>query len=357
MDETPGRAFYADRFEERLLHQVRSDPRSQCAADDLSVEEVFAGGAVKPAFIGGYVGQIADPDLIRRRRCKVLFEEVLGNGKRMVRVRRRFELLDLLAPYSYFLPDPPDPADSRFHAMFGKISLEPFRPKGLAGSFVSGEVRVAVGTPVAQRPPHRPVRAALPHTVLASGNNADTDGRIRMADTGEWEPPVRETFHPVPDQPVFMASPFQGFPAQPADLLAEPRYGGCIHRYSIIADVPSYDGPQVNPLLRNRIVHAMLQFLVDFSELRLPPRAHRLAKDDKFPFPGSSTDVGKPQEVECLRLPFSATAQVFSRKPAKFQQTCLVRMERQLESPEPFGGPKGTFFTAFTCWNGREGQP
>src|SRR5208282_2590489 len=39
---------------------------------------------------------------------------------------------------------------------------------------------------------------------------------------------------------------------------------------------------------------------------------------------------------ECLRLPFSATAQVFSRKPAKLQKPCLVRMKCQLESPESF---------------------
>jgi hypothetical protein len=49
--------------------------------------------------------------------------------------------------------------------------------------------------------------------------------------------------------------------------------------------------------------------------------------DSQFPFLGSSTDIGDPQEVECLRLPFSATAQVFSIKPAELQKPCLVRME------------------------------
>ena len=92
--------------------------------------------AVEPAFFGGHVGQIADPDLIRRRRLKVPFQIVLRDGKRMFGVRRRLELLDLLAPQPEFLPDPPDPADSRFHAALCKVGLEPLGSKGLSGSLM-----------------------------------------------------------------------------------------------------------------------------------------------------------------------------------------------------------------------------
>ena len=35
------------------------------------------------------------------------------------------------------------------------------------------EAKVAVGTPVTWRPPHRSVLEALPHTALALGNNAN----------------------------------------------------------------------------------------------------------------------------------------------------------------------------------------
>jgi len=34
------------------------------------------------------------------------------------------------------LPDPPDPADTHFHAIGGKILLQSFRATGLAGPFV-----------------------------------------------------------------------------------------------------------------------------------------------------------------------------------------------------------------------------
>jgi hypothetical protein len=56
----------------------------------------------------------------------------------MLRVRRRLELLDLSAPYPQLLPDPPDPADTCFHAMFDEIGLEPLGSKGLTGPFVGG---------------------------------------------------------------------------------------------------------------------------------------------------------------------------------------------------------------------------
>src|SRR5208337_1957083 len=138
MDETAERAFDVHRFEERLLHQVRGHPMSQGVADDLPVEEVFVGSAVEPAFFGGHVGQIAHPDLVWSHRLKVLFQEVLRHRKGMFRVRRRLELLDLFAPQSQFLPDPSDLAYPCFHAMFGKISLEPLGSAGLSGPFVSG---------------------------------------------------------------------------------------------------------------------------------------------------------------------------------------------------------------------------
>jgi hypothetical protein len=58
-------------------------------------------------------------------------------------------------------------------------------------------------------PGHTPVRAAFPHTVLASGNDAKTDKRIRTADTGKGKPPVNKAFHPVPGHTVLLASPLE----------------------------------------------------------------------------------------------------------------------------------------------------
>ena len=55
---------------------------------------------------------------------------------------------------------------------------------------------VAVGTPVTQRPPHRSERAALPHSALASGDDARAYQRIRMTDTGRRKSSAHEEASP-----------------------------------------------------------------------------------------------------------------------------------------------------------------
>ena len=56
------------------------------------------------------------------------------------------------------------------------------------------EILVAVGTLVTQRPPHRSVHAALPHTALASGDNAEAHQRIKM----HFPYPLKRTVHAFP---------------------------------------------------------------------------------------------------------------------------------------------------------------
>ena len=103
--------------------------------------------------------------------------------------------------------------------------------KGCSGSPIRvawDYLKVGVGRgqerPGRPAPPHRPGRAGL-FRRAASGNNADSNGRIRMADTGEWSHlSARRSSGPRPagasDFAVVRLSP------QPADLLGEPRYGG-----------------------------------------------------------------------------------------------------------------------------------
>ena len=108
------------------------DPRA--IPDNLSVEKVFMGGTVEPALFRGYIGQIADPDLVRRCCLKVLFQEIFRHGECMLRIRRGLELLDLLAAYPELLPDPSDPKDTHFDAVGGKILLQSFRSASLSRS-------------------------------------------------------------------------------------------------------------------------------------------------------------------------------------------------------------------------------
>ncbi len=71
---------------------------------------------------------------------------------------------------------------------------------------------VAVGMPVARHPPLRSVREELPHTAPASGNNAKTHQRIRVADTGNGNPFGNQSLHPIPWQVVLMTpAPYDSF--------------------------------------------------------------------------------------------------------------------------------------------------
>jgi len=73
------------------------------------------------------------------------------------------------------------------------------------GNSLVPETWVAVGTLVTQRPPHRSERAALPHSALASGDDAKAYQRIRMTNTGRRKPSVHEAFHSIPNQAMFVA--------------------------------------------------------------------------------------------------------------------------------------------------------
>ena len=81
MNEATGRTSHRYCPEERLGDQFRGNPRSERIPDNLAVEEIFMGSTVEPAFIGGYVAQIAHPDLVGRRCGKLLTEQILRDGE------------------------------------------------------------------------------------------------------------------------------------------------------------------------------------------------------------------------------------------------------------------------------------
>jgi len=83
--------------------------------------------------------------------------------------------------------------------------------------------RVAVGTPVTRRPPHRSGRAALPHPAPTSGSHETPPGVIGTADAGRWQPPGDQSQHASPRYPPSMASAVQYSPPQGANRSTEAR--------------------------------------------------------------------------------------------------------------------------------------
>src|ERR1017187_8642292 len=62
-------------------------------------------------------------------------------------------------------------------------------------------VRVAVGTAIADRPPHRSVRAGLPHTAPPLDTSVKTNIRVGMQGARRRNPPVQDWANLLPGHP------------------------------------------------------------------------------------------------------------------------------------------------------------
>ena len=71
---------------------------------------------------------------------------------------------------------------------------------------------VAVGTIIADRPPHRSVRAELPHTAPTLDGSVKSHVGIWMQDSGSRYPPVEGRSQPVPSRPPALAAAAQNGP-------------------------------------------------------------------------------------------------------------------------------------------------
>jgi hypothetical protein len=81
------------------------------------------GGAVKPAFVGANIGDIADPYLIGNSDVKLLTKKIAYDRQGMLRIGGGFELPYLFAPYAKFCSETPYSAYTGCYAMGCKIML------------------------------------------------------------------------------------------------------------------------------------------------------------------------------------------------------------------------------------------
>ena len=153
----------------------------------------------------------------------------------------------------------------------------------------TGRRVVAVGIRIAPYPPHRSVRADFPHPALASGGDAQTARRIRMADMGRRQPAADEPLHSLPQNATVLASPTQDVRCQ---RLAhrETKVGQSIPvpRHSEVSEMPAHHGLQPFADFRNRVMHASPQLDLHLLQLGLHALANRLPQHQK-PSPSSSS--------------------------------------------------------------------
>src|SRR5215831_2502537 len=96
----------------------------------------------------------------------------------------------------------------------------------------------------------------------------------------------------------------------------------------MIGEVAINDAPEPSPLVRDRLVHAPLQLLLDLLEFRPHPVRPTLPLDLEFAGLCFAADEGEAQEAEGLRLAKSTPFAALRRKATKLDEPGLLRVQR-----------------------------
>ena len=185
---------------------------------------------------------------------------------------------------------------------------------------------------IADHPLHGSGRAALPHPALALGRDGEAHPRIGMADTWSREPAGDVCAHAAPRQMITLTPATQNAPPELGHRFPKRVQRGAVARDTVVPVVPQDDRSQIRALLRHGLMQTTPEFGLDRSQLRLPPRAHRLSQHREPSRPGRRAAVRKAQKVEGLRFPVPAASTILVRVATEFDETRLVGMQRQ---PEP----------------------
>jgi hypothetical protein len=113
----------------------------------------------------------------------------------------------------------------------------------------SDNTAIAVGTALADGPPHRSQRAGLPHWAPASDANVEARFWIGMQDAGRGQPPGEEAFHTLPFKPVTLTAAPKRMQPQPPDLAAERADRPAVAGHRVVLQMASYHARQPAPLL------------------------------------------------------------------------------------------------------------
>jgi len=194
---------------------------------------------------------------------------------------------------------------------------------------------LAVGTPVARRPPRRSQRAGLPHWAPPLGASVEAGGRPGMCDLERGKPSVSQTLHPRPGQSCALtATPKRPAP-EPHDLGAEGIQRPLVTRHAVIVGVPTQDAGRPATLLGNGPIAALEKIAPQGAQLR--PRPLRVGDplELETPPPVLPANVGEAQEPERLRLAESPLLTLLGGKPPEPDQPRLLGVQLQGELREP----------------------
>src|SRR5580692_6729922 len=191
---------------------------------------------------------------------------------------------------------------------------------------------------IAHNPLRGSGRADFPHPALTSGNDAHAAQRKRMIYAHRRKPAIDQAPHPIPGYAAVLAATRQRPMPEPAYLESERLQRLAVHGHSVVADVSTYHRPQPFACVLDGSVHSQSQLGFHRIQLRLLPLTNRLPYHREVTVaPLLPADMREAEEVERLRLPFSAPLPVSRRVRSELQKPRFVRMQFELELPESLG--------------------
>src|SRR5882724_4438386 len=104
----------------------------------------------------------------------------------------------------------------------------------------------------------------------------------------------------------------------------------------MIVEVSLHD--RLEPLagLHDRIMHALLECILDIFKFVPHPLADRLALHHKVPFPVCPADMRESQEIERFRFAFPSLQSVWFGKSPELNPARFVWVQLQAELCQPF---------------------
>src|SRR6516225_2092320 len=98
--------------------------------------------------------------------------------------------------------------------------------------------RVAVGTEIAPRPPHRSRRALLTHRAPPSGSGVEAMQRLRVQYPDWREEAVGHAGELVPAEERVLTAPFECLEPAPANLSDKPPQARIVARDGVVVEMP-----------------------------------------------------------------------------------------------------------------------
>src|SRR5712692_7027567 len=186
---------------------------------------------------------------------------------------------------------------------------------------------VAVGTTIADRPPHRSVLARLRIRLLRRMSGVEACIRIGMQNPGWWNPPVQDWGKSFPPHLGALAPADQNTLPEPAHAKLKDAQLSRVPGDCVVLVITQHNLPEPCTDFGHAIMHSALKLNLDGFEFR----NHSLFRSNPPYGEGSAlvalpTVVGKAQKREGLWFSLSPLFPVASGEPPELDQSSLVRM-------------------------------